>query len=212
MDSCCEGKARALEQLRVSQARMLKLVLAINAAMFFVEVAAAWLSNSTALLGDSLDMFGDAVLYGVSLYVIDRGTTWRARAALLKGSVMVLLGLGVLVEAAVQARNGVIPHAPTMGAIGLLALVANTGCLLLLVRHRRDDINMRSAWICSRNDIIANLAVLGAALTVRVLGSFWPDVLVGTAVAALFILSAVGVARESLLQLRTEPATEGSTA
>jgi Co/Zn/Cd efflux system component len=98
------------------------------------------------------------------------------------------------------------------GAIGLLTLIANTGCPILLVRHRRDDINIRSAWLCSRNDIIANVAVLGAALMVRILGSLWADVLVGTGVAALFILSAVGELREGLLQLRTETVEEGNIA
>lgn len=204
MKHCCEDKAEALNALRERQGRVLKLVLAVNATMFVVELVAGLRGKSTALLGDSLDMFGDAVVYGVSLYAIQRAPVWRAKASLVKGSVMALFGVAVLVEAVIKALSGVVPHASTMGAIGVLALAANVGCLVLLFRHQEDDINMKSAWICSRNDIIANVTVIGAALVVRVSGSFWPDVVVGVGIAGLFLMSAVGILRESLVQLRSQ--------
>ena len=205
MKHCCEGKAEALAQLRVRQGRVLKIVLAINAGMFLVEMVAGVVGRSTALLGDSLDMLGDALVYGASLYVLDRGPVWRARASLLKGLVMLLLGLGVLVEAVMKAVNQVVPHPEAMGGIGLLALVANVGCLVLLFRHREDDINMRSSWICSRNDIIANVSVVAAAVGVWFFVSWWPDVLVGSGIAVLFILSAVAILRDASKALRQEP-------
>jgi cation diffusion facilitator family transporter len=181
---------------------VLKAVLAINTAMFVVEVVAGILARSTALLADSLDMFGDALVYGFSLYVIARGMKWRATAALLKGLIMAAFGLAVLSEAVHKMLSPVVPTAETMGAIGLLALAANTVCLALLWRHRQDDINMRSTWLCSRNDVIANLTVLLAAAGVWFMQSMWPDVLVGTVIAALFLRSAFHVTGESLKALK----------
>jgi cation diffusion facilitator family transporter len=202
MRHCCEDKAAALRGLRERQARVLKLLLLVNSAMFVVEVVAGLLSRSTALLGDSLDMFGDAAAYAASLYVLDRGTVWRARASILKGTVMALFGVVVLVEAGPKAISQVVPHAETMGIVGALALAANVGCLVLLLRHRRDDINMKSAWTCSRNDIIANVALIGAAIAVGQSGSWWPDILVGAGIALLFLLTAVSVIREGIRSLR----------
>jgi Co/Zn/Cd efflux system component len=202
MKHCCEDKAEALRALRHRQRRMLTVVLAINASMFVLEAASGLLSRSTALLGDSLDMFGDAAVYGLTIYALDRGTIWRARAAIIKGCVMAAFGIGVFAEAASKMAGQVVPHAQVMGGVGLLALIANGACLVLLLRHRQDDINMKSAWICSRNDIAANLSVLGASALVWSLHSFWPDVIVGVAIALLFLVSAVGVVRDSLKSLR----------
>jgi len=193
MKHCCEDKEEALAALRASQARILTIILAINAVMFLVEATAGWLTGSTALLADSLDMLGDASVYGFSLYVVHRGARWRARAATAKGVIMAVFGVAVLVEAGVKLLIGTVPDAGPMGAIALVALLANTACLSLLWRHRRDDVNMRSTWICSRNDILANVGVIGAAVAVAATGSLLPDVLVGTAIAVLFLLSARGV-------------------
>jgi Co/Zn/Cd efflux system component len=202
MKHCCEDKTAALRGLRLRQARVLKVLLVVNSAMFLVEVVAGLLSRSTALLGDSLDMFGDAAVYAASLYVLDRGAVWRARASILKGIVMALFGVAVLVEAALKAIDQVVPHAETMGIVAALALAANVGCLALLLRHRRDDINMKSAWTCSRNDIIANVALIGAAIAVGQFGSWWPDILVGAGIALLFLVTAVSVVREGIRSLR----------
>ena len=165
--------------------------------MFVVESAAGLAAHSTALLADSVDMLGDAIVYGVSLHVIGRGAVWQGRAALLKGLVMAAFGAGVLVQVAVKLARGLTPTAEVMGAVGLTALAANTLCLLLLWRHRGDDINMRSSWMCSRNDVIGNVGVLVAALAVGLSGSPWPDIAVGLAVAAVFVRSAAQVIREA---------------
>ena len=145
MKDCCE----VMTDVSVEQRRILQIVLWINLGMFVIEFGAGLLADSTALLADSVDMLGDAIVYGFSLYVVSRGSVWQARAALLKGAVMAAFGLGVLVEAVLKIVRGNVPSADVMGGIGLLALSANLVCLFLLRRRRADDINMRSAWLCS---------------------------------------------------------------
>lgn len=195
MDSCCE--ARPVEH---RQRRMLTIVLLINAAMFLVELIAGLAAHSTALISDSADMLGDAVVYGFSLYVVARGAVWQARAAIVKGVVMAAFAVGVLVEAAVKLAEGITPTASVMSFIAAVALAANTAVLVLLWRHRADDLNMRSAWLCSRNDVMANGAVLVAAGVVALTGSAWPDILVGLTIAALFGSSAFDVIRGAARQ------------
>jgi Co/Zn/Cd efflux system component len=169
------------------------MVLAVNVAMFLVEAVAAALARSTALLADSADMLGDALVYGFSLYAIARGPTWQSRAALLKGMIMAAFGAGVLVEVGTKLTREVTPSADLMTAIGLLAFLANASVLAFLWRHRDDDLNMRSVWLCSRNDVVANAGVLLAALGVALTGSAWPDIAIGLAIAGLFMTSAVDV-------------------
>ena len=193
MKDCCE----VMTDVSVEQRRVLQIVLWINVGMFLVEFGAGLLAVSTALLADSVDMLGDAIVYGFSLYVVSRGSVWQARAALLKGGVMAAFGLGVLVEAVLKIVRGNVPAADVMGVIGLLALAANLACLLLLHRRRADDINMRSAWLCSRNDVMANTGVLLAAVGVFVTGSAWPDLTIGLLIAAMFAASALGVIRDA---------------
>ena len=201
MDQCCEAKTSELSALRLRQWRVLVTVLVVNATMFCVEFGAGVLSGSTALLADSLDMLGDSLVYGFSLFVLQRSMVWRSRAALVKGVVMAAFGLGVLAEAVLRLRAGVPPLAPAMAAIGTVALAANAFCFLLLWRHRADDINLRSTWLCSRNDLIANGAVLLAAALVAWSGSLWPDLIVGVAIALLFLRTASSVVQESLAEL-----------
>jgi cation diffusion facilitator family transporter len=203
MDACCETKADEISVLRGKHKTVLIGVLVINAVLFVVEAAAGLLANSTALLADSLDMLGDSLVYGFSLYVLWRSSAWKAKAALLKGAIMAVFGIGVLFEAIHKIVAGVVPVAETMGVIGILVLLGNGVCFLLLLRHRSDDLNMRSTWLCSRNDIISNLSVLVAAIGVKFLDSSWPDIVVGGAIAALFIKSAFTVLRESFGELRT---------
>jgi cation diffusion facilitator family transporter len=202
MDSCCETKAEELHGLRSQHKNILVAVLFINAVLFVVEGAAGLLAHSTALLADSLDMLGDSLVYAFSLYVLWRSGAWKAKAALLKGAIMAVFGVGVLLEVIDKTISGVIPTAATMGIIGALVLLGNGICFLLLFRHRSDDLNMRSTWLCSRNDIIANLSVLVAAIAVKVFDASWPDIVVGVAIAALFLKSAFTVLRESFLELR----------
>jgi len=192
MDECCE-----VREIPREQRRTLQIVLLINAAMFLTESVAGVLAHSTALFADSLDMLGDAIVYGFSLYVIGRGIAWQARAALLKGLIMAAFGIGLLVQVAFKITRGVTPTVEVMGVFGTLAFAANLWCLALLWRRRGDDINMRSAWICSRNDVIGNVAVLVAAGAVAVTGSPWPDIVIGLLVASVFGRSAVQVVRDA---------------
>jgi cation diffusion facilitator family transporter len=193
MDQCC-----AVREVPRRQRLVLSIVLGINVAMFFVEFGAGLLARSTALLADSMDMLGDALVYGFSLYVIGRAPVWQARAALLKGVLMAGFGIGVLVEVAAKLARGLTPEPTIMSTVAFVALLANAAALRLLWRHRSDDINMRSVWLCSRNDVMANVGVMLAALGVAVTGSPWPDIVVGLAIAALVGLSALVVIRQAL--------------
>lgn len=201
MAHCCENETQ-IALLRGRQAWVLKVVLALNAGMFVIEVFTGILAGSTALLADSLDMLGDALVYGFSLYVIAKNERWRVTTALVKGLIMAAFGLGVLFEAVHKVFHPFVPMVEMMGIIGLLALAANTICFAMLWRHRGDDINMQSTWLCSRNDVIANIAVLLAAAGVWLLNSMWPDVVVGSIIAILFLQSALYVINESLKVLR----------
>ena len=176
-------------------------MLALNAGMFLVEAGAGVLSRSTALLADSLDMLGDAAVYGFSLYVVARGPLWKARAALAKAVVMGLFGLFVLGQLIYKLINPQPPSFEMMGAFGALALAVNAACFAALWRHRGEDINMRSVWLCSRNDLVANVAVLIAAAAVWATASAWPDIIVGALICALFLRSALGVSREAREEL-----------
>lgn len=202
MADCCNNKACEIDALRSRQSATLKIVLAINAVMFVVELTAGLLGNSVSLVADSLDMLGDALVYGFSLAVVARGAAMKARAALLKGSIMAAFGLFVLGQAIYRIAFPQLPVYEAIGAIGLLALAANGACFFLLWRHRAEDINMRSVWLCSRNDIVANISVLFAAAGVWLTHSGWPDILVGLALAALFLRSSLFVLREASRELR----------
>lgn len=201
MGSCCEDKSCALDALRENQGRTLRIVLAINATLFLGEFSAGLLAQSTALLADSLDALGDAMIYAFSLYVLFRSERWRVGAALLKGFIMLGFGIAVGWEALHKLLHPVVPLAGAMGLMGLLALLANASCLYLLARHRHDDLNMESVWLCSRNDIIANLGVLGAAAAVAATGAMWPDLLVGIVIAGIFLKSAIYVIVKSWREL-----------
>ena len=166
--------------------------------MFLLESITGLLAHSTALLSDSVDMLGDAIVYGFSLYVIGRGPVWQSRAAFLKGGLMAAFGGAILLEVGLKLVRGLTPDAGMMWGVGLLALAANGSVLLLLRRHRADDINMRSVWLCSRNDVVANAGVLLAAAGVATTGAAWPDIAIGLAIAGLFLASSVSVIRAAL--------------
>ena len=206
MGDCCQNKACEVSVLRSQHWRVLWLVLSINAVMFLIETAAGIIAHSTSLLADGLDMFGDAMVYALTLFALSRSARWQAGAALAKGGFMAAFGIGVLVEAGLKIVFPVMPSAETMGAVGGVALLANLGCFVLLYRHRSDSLNMSSTWMCSRNDVIANVGVLFAAATSALLVSKWPDILVGVAIALLFLRSAFGVLRQANVALREPPA------
>lgn len=193
MANCCMNSLCDIEKLQARQSQTLKIVLGINLGMFLVEILSGIIAQSTALLADSLDMLGDALVYSFSLYVVSRNDVWKAGSALIKGLIMTLFGVFVLGQAGYKFLYPAIPHFETIGLIGLLALTANAVCLLILWQHRTEDINMRSVWLCSRNDIIANFLVLLAAIGVWATNSQWPDLLVGLSIAALFLRSAFHV-------------------
>jgi Co/Zn/Cd efflux system component len=202
MDDCCIDKACAVERLRERQGTTLRLVLVANAIMFVIELVSGLLSGSMALLADSLDMLGDALVYGFSLYVVARGSVWKARAAVAKAAVMGLFGALVFGQLVYKLAYPQLPTIETMGVVGALALAVNGVCFALLWRHRAEDINMRSVWLCSRNDLIANISVLVAAWAVWSRRSPWPDIVVGALICCVFLRSALLVAREARAELR----------
>ena len=205
MGDCCQSKACEVSALGERHSRVLWLVLVINATMFLIETSAGLIAHSTSLLADGLDMFGDASVYALTLFAISRSIRWQAGAALAKGGFMVAFGVGVLAEAISKIAFPVMPSTETMGVIGGLALGANLGCFVLLYRHRADNLNMSSTWVCSRNDVIANVGVLVAAAVSAFLASRWPDIIVGVAIALLFLRSAFGVLRQATVAFKPAP-------
>lgn len=184
---CCDHVAPKLDAI-VNLARYRKILwiaLVVNAAMFLVEIVAGVQSGSLSLLADAVDFAGDAMNYAVSLAVLASALAWRARAAMLKALSMMGFGLYVLGAALWSVWNGGVPQATTMGSIALVALVANVAVAWMLYAFREGDANMRSVWLCSRNDAIGNLAVFIAALGVFGTGSAWPDLAVASLMAAL---------------------------
>lgn len=181
--------------------RVLWAVLAINAAMAAVEIGAGLAAGSVALLADALDFLGDAATYGLSLWVLGAALATRARAALVKGASMGAFGIWVLGTAAWHASLGTVPEARTMGIVGAAALAANLVAALLLYRWRAGDSNMRSVWLCTRNDAIGNVAVMAAALGVFGTGTGWPDIAVAAGMALLALHAAVAVIRQALGEL-----------
>ncbi|HEX4986568.1 MAG TPA: cation transporter [Burkholderiales bacterium] len=205
MNHCCEDKSCVLDALRQRQAAVLKTVLAINAVMFVVVLVSALRAGSVALLSDSLDNLGDALTYAVSLYAVSRSLRTKAKVAFLKGALILAAGLAVAGEVAWKILHPALPTFEIMGVASLAALAANGVCLLLLTRHREDDINMSSVWECSRNDIAANVAVFVAAGGVWLTASGWPDIAVGAALAVLFLRSAARVLAGAISELRKPP-------
>ncbi|MGQ2979767.1 MAG: cation transporter [Polaromonas sp.] len=185
--------------------RILWIALIVNFAMFGIEIGAGFQAGSVSLLADAIDFFGDATNYAVTLAVLSMGLVWRARAALLKAASMLGFGVFVLGRALWVAAQGGTPEALTMGSIGLLALIANVGVAALLYAYREGDANMRSVWLCSRNDAIGNLAVMLAALGVFGTGSAWPDLAVAAVMAGLAISGGYAVARQARQELRRAP-------
>ena len=182
--------------------RVLWAALAINAAMFLVEIGAGVAAGSASLQADALDFLGDAANYGISLFVVGMALRYRAMAALAKGGTMGLFGLWVIGTVVWHAVHGTLPNAFTMGAVGFAALAANAASFGLLWAYRDGDANMRSAWICTRNDVLGNLAVLLAALGVFGTGTGWPDIVVATIMAGLALQGAFVVVRQAIAEYR----------
>ena len=181
--------------------RILWAALLINGGMFLTELVAGLAAGSAALQADAVDFLSDAANYGISLSVLGLALAWRSKAALVKGASMGVLGLWVAGNTVWHAVHGTLPEAPVMGAVGLAALVANGVVALLLYRYRDGDSNMRSVWICSRNDAVGNLAVMLAALGVFGTGTGWPDVIVAAVMAGLSVWGAGQIIRQALREL-----------
>ena len=204
-DSCCASKSAELERLarQAEQRRVLVAVLAINAVMFVLEFGAGIVAGSAALMADAADMLGDALVYAVSLYALARSDRWKAGAAMFKGVFILALGIVLAINVAIKISSGVPPSSTLMLVFGGLALAANLVCFRLLWRFRAQDVNMASTFECSRNDLINNLGVLIAAGLVIAFASPWPDILIGSAMAVLFLRSSWRVIAEAAPQLRT---------
>lgn len=206
-DSACSSATNAA--LNPKYRKILWLALAINLAMFVVEVIGGWRAGSVSLLADAIDFFGDAANYGISLAVLSMSLLWRARAAWIKGLSMGVFGLFVLANALWSFAQGGVPQAATMGVIAAIALAANVGVAAMLYAYRQGDANMRSVWLCSRNDAIGNVAVMIAALGVFGSGSAWPDLLVASLMAALSLSAAYQVLVQARREISGETALAG---
>ncbi len=204
MSGCCPEIDEELAQ--GPKRKILCTVLTLNLIMFFVEGISGWLAQSNALMADALDMLGDAVVYGFSLFVIQLDPIWRTRSGILKATIMSVFAFGILGSAIYRVYYHVVPIASTMGIVGSLALAANLLCAYLLLQFRNDDINMRSAWLCSRNDVLANLGVLAAAGGVAWTGSHWPDLAVGVIIAGMILQSSFGIFKDARLELKNNQA------
>lgn len=209
-DQCCAGKSGKTALNDPRWRRVLWIALVVNAAMFGVEIIAGVAADSRALQADALDFLGDSANYAISLGVAGMAIGWRARAALLKAATMLGFGLWVFASAVWGFVAGTAPEAETMGLIGALALVANVVVALMLYRWRTGDANMRSVWVCSRNDAIGNLAVMAAALGVFGTGQGWPDLLVAAIMAGLAIWGSIDVFRHARSDLAGAAAGEAA--
>jgi len=201
MSGCCDNAAE-LEKLRQTQSSTLKAVLAINAIMFLVVVVGGLYASSAALVSDSLDNLGDALTYGLSLYAVHQGAQAKARVALFKAALIFLAALLVLAQVIYRLAVPTVPVFELMGIISLLALAANSLCLVLLTRHKHEDVNMSSVWECSRNDIAANISVFLAAAAVWFTQSPWPDLMIALGLIALFLRSAYRVFANARRELK----------
>jgi len=199
--SCCAEQPK-FDGASPVYRRALWAVIAINAVMFAVEMTAGAFAGSQALKADALDFLGDTLTYGISLYVIGMAVYVRATAAMIKGISLAVMGLWVLGSTAYQVLVLGLPNATVMGGIGLLALAANLASVLILMRYKDGDANVRSVWLCSRNDAIGNIAVMGAAGAVVLTGTAWPDLIVAALMAGLFFWSAIQIIHQAQRERR----------
>jgi Co/Zn/Cd efflux system component len=201
-EACCQPPASPKGSVDPRYRRILWIALAINVALFLVEIVAGLHIGAASLLADAVDFAGDAANYGLSLGVLASGVVWRSRVALVKGWTMTLYGLGVLAFVAWSIWAGVVPEPLTMGLVGVLALAANLTVAAMLFRFRAGDADMRSVWLCSRNDVIGNFAVMLAAVGVFGVGSGWPDHLVAAGMGLLALSAGISVVRHASGELR----------
>ena len=201
---CCHGKIEDLERAALHKdiRRVLVVVMMLNLMMFVLEFGAGIIADSAALMADSVDMLGDGLVYGISLYALNRSLRWRAGMALAKAGFILALGVGVIVQIAIKILWGHPPESGIMLIFGGLALVVNLSCVGLLWPYRRHDVNLSSTFECSRNDVFANIGVLAAAVLVSLTASPWPDIAIAAVIAFLFFRSSLKVTRDAWPQYR----------
>ena len=199
MSECCGVNAQDKEQRT-----LLWTVLGLNGGMFFVEFIAGWLGDSSGLMADSLDMLADAMVYMVGLYAVGKAIQYKAKAALFNGSLQLVLAGLILIDVVMRLVEGSEPQTGIMLWISLLALAVNLFCFILLSRYRTGDINMRASWICSRNDMIANVGVIISAALVVWLDSAIPDLVIGTIIALVIVQSSMKIVQETRAILKGE--------
>lgn len=199
---CCKTETYLSKEVIEKLKWVLYTVFFINAGMFLVELINGLIANSSALIADSFDMFGDAFAYGLSVFVLSKHHQIQAKASVIKGTIMLLFGLYVFWGAFHKITHPILPTAQTISIIGLLALIANTVCFILLARHKDTNINLKSAWVCSRNDLYGNIGVIGAGILVGYYNSMWPDIIVGLGIAGLVLYFSATVIKESLLHVK----------
>lgn len=201
-DCCAAESVDITKDHNKTLRRVFTIVLGINLLMFFVELGYGYLSQSSALLADSLDMLGDTLVYALTLFVIGKSERQLATSSLMKGIIMAMLGLFVLFQTIYKILVPALPHAETMTIIGLVAMAANLICFALLWHHKNADLNTRSAWICSRNDVTANISVIIAGLLVGYFQSIWPDIIVSLAITFLVLYSSAQIIYEAWGKIR----------
>jgi cation diffusion facilitator family transporter len=202
MADCCENKSCALEAMKVRQSKTLKIVLLINVVLFCLTAFYGWAANSTGLMSESIDDFGDAVTYALSLYVIYKSNQMKARVAFIKGCLILSGAIFVLSQVILHIVDNTVPVFETMGAVAFIALLLNLTCFFLLTKYREQDINMSSVWECSRNDILNNVSIIVASVLVWLTNLGWADVAVGLVLSLLLLQSSFRVLKSSYHQMR----------
>jgi len=204
MGACCSSEAPKFDGVSPAYRKALWVVIIINAIMFGVEMAAGALSGSQALKADALDFLGDALTYSLSLWAIGRSVATRSYTAIFKGASLAVVGLWVMGATIYEVFVLEMPQAHVMGLIGVLALLANLLSVMVLMKFKDGDANVRSVWLCSRNNAIGNVAVMFAAIAVYLTASAWPDLIVAAAMAGLFLWSSIQILRQAIRELRED--------
>jgi cation diffusion facilitator family transporter len=202
MADCCENKSCALAAMKVKQSKILKIVLLINIVLFCLTAFYGWSASSTGLMSESIDDFGDAVTYALSLYVIYKSNQMKAKVAFIKGCLILLGALFVLSQVILHIMDNTVPIFETMGVVAFIALLLNLTCFLLLTRYREQDINMSSVWECSRNDILNNVSIIVASVLVWMTNLGWADIAVGLVLSLLLLKSSFNVLKSSYSQIK----------
>lgn len=203
MADCCENKSCALEAMKAKQSKVLKLVLLINVFLFGLTAFYGWAASSTGLMSESIDDFGDAVTYALSLYVVYKSNQMKARVAFVKGCLILAGALFVLIQVVRHIIDNTVPVFETMGTVAFIAMLLNLTCFLLLTKYREQDINMSSVWECSRNDIMNNISIILASVLVWLTNLGWADIAVGMVLSLLLLKSSFKVLKSSFSQLRS---------